>query len=109
MVGASGSGLDERYLQKWPNSKCWSHLKYPQERPPLADFQLWQQALWQMVPVAGLAICLGQLLHQGYEVWEWRVSKREQYLLHYKGGSMDVFVPTITLAIIGKERKQTVM
>lgn len=41
---------------------------------------------------------LGRFLHDGYKVWEWRVSVSQQLLLHYHGGAMDVYEPTSELA-----------
>jgi hypothetical protein len=94
VVGASGKVLDERYQRKRPRQDTWSTLKFPQETPPQADFNLWQWALSQLVPVEGLPVRLACFLHKGYKLWEWRECPREQYLLHYTDGSMDVYVPT---------------
>jgi hypothetical protein len=94
VLGASGRVLDERYLRKRPKHEVWSILKFPQERPPPADFNLWKIALRQLVPVEGLPVRLGRFLHKGYKRWEWRVCTQEQHLLHYTGESMDVYVPT---------------
>jgi hypothetical protein len=90
ILGASGCCLDERYLRKRPVGEKWSTLRFPKEKHSPADFRLWQHALRWVVPVEGLPVRLGQFLHKGYKVWEWRVSTQEQYLLHYVGGKMDV-------------------
>jgi hypothetical protein len=94
VLGASGRVLDERYLRKRPKHEAWSTLKFPQERPSPADFNLWKQALRQLVTVEGLPVRLGRFLHKGFKRWEWRVCTQENYLLHYTDGVMDVYVPT---------------
>ena len=98
VIGASGSGLDERYLRRRRRDEIWSALDFPKEKPSSSDFRLWCQALRQLVPPAGLPVRLGRFLHQGYKVWEWRVCRTEQYLLHYHGAAMDVYVPTSATA-----------
>ena len=67
IIGASGSGLDERYLRRRQDSEEWSTIKFPQERPSQADFMLWKNAIWQVVPEAGLPVRLGKFLHKGYK------------------------------------------
>lgn len=67
ICGALGSALDERYLRKQPQSKSWSSLKFPVEKPATADFHLWNVAIRQVVPTAGLAVRLGKFLHSGYK------------------------------------------
>jgi hypothetical protein len=49
-----------------------------------------------MVPAAaGLPVVhLGRFLHNGYKVWEWRLSLEEQCLLCYNSKSMSVYEPT---------------
>ena len=93
ILGASGSTLDERYLRSRRKDEVWSTIKFPRERPPTADFRLWQQAIQSLVPAAGLPVRLGKLLHKGYKIWEWRVCYREQYLLHYTGEVMRYTLP----------------
>ena len=96
ILGASGSTLDERYLRRRRKDEVWSTIKFPRERPPPADFRLWQQAIQSLVPAAGLPVRLGKLLHKGYKIWEWRVCYRDQYLLHSTGEVMEVYSPTCT-------------
>jgi hypothetical protein len=64
-------------------------LKFPQEKPTASDFRLWREAIRRVVPVEGLAVRLGRCLHNGYKVWDWRVSAENGYLLNYKEDSMD--------------------
>jgi hypothetical protein len=72
----------------------WSTVKFPKERPTPADMRLWKEALRRIVLEAGLPVRLGRFLHHGYKIWEWRVCTRENLLLHYTSGTMDVFTPT---------------
>jgi hypothetical protein len=88
IIGALGCCLVERYFHKQPVHEKWSTLKFLKEKPSPADFRLWQQALRWVVPVEGLPVRLGQFLHKGNKVWEWRVCTQEQYLLRYAGGTM---------------------
>ena len=98
ILGVSGRDLDERYLRRRPPSEKWSVLQFPKERPSAQDFRLWKTALRQIVPAGGIRMHLGRFLHDGYKVWEWRVSVSQQLLLHYHGGAMDVYEPTSELA-----------
>ena len=69
----------------------WSTLKFSKEKPTASDFNLWRQAVLQLVPAGGLAVRLGRRLHEGYKIWDWRVNSEEGYLLHYRDGVMDVY------------------
>eukprot|EP00956_Cyclotella_meneghiniana_P022017 scaffold40896_cov41-Cyclotella_meneghiniana.AAC.6 len=93
IVNAAGSDLDERYLRRRPWAEKWSNLAFPKEKPASADFRLWAVAIRRVVPAGGLALRLGRRMHDGYKHWEWRINRREQYLLHYTGGEMNVYEP----------------
>ena len=49
--------------QKVPEKRCdnelWSKVKFPVEKPPNKDFQLWKTALRSVVPVGGVQDKLG--------------------------------------------------
>lgn len=94
IIAANGRGLDERYLRKRSAGEQWSMLRFPKEKPSPADFRLWQIAIRQLVPAAGLSVHLGRLLHKGYKVWEWRLSLEDQCLLRYGTESMAVYEAT---------------
>jgi hypothetical protein len=72
ILNAKGSDLDEKYLYHHPSRQQWSELKFPKEKPMPSDFNLWRQAVRQLVPVGGLAVRLGHCLHIGYKIWDWR-------------------------------------
>lgn len=91
VCGASGSGLNERYLRKQTQSESWLSLKFPVEKPATTDFCLCNVAIRQLVPMAGLAVRLGNFLHSGYK--QWRYCNQAQHLEHISGGLMDVYVP----------------
>ena len=91
ILNAYGSALDEKYLHRHPSDQTWSNLKFPKEKPTSSDFKLWREAIRQVVPAEGLVVHLGHCLHQGYKIWDWRVSASEGYLLNYKGNTMDVY------------------
>ena len=93
VLGVSGRTLDTRYLSRRPRGVKWSTLSFPQEKPTSADFQLWKSALQQLVPAGGLRVHLGRFLHEGYKIWEWRLSAEENLLLRCKGHVMDVYQP----------------
>ena len=95
--GASGSGLDKRYLRKRPRLENWSKLKFPIKKPSSSNFVLWKLAIRQVVPTAGLAVRLEKFLHDGYKIWEWRHCPEAQHLVHILGGTMDVYVPASSL------------
>ena len=97
VCGASGSGLDKRYLRKRPRLENWSKLKFPIKKPSSSNFVLWKLAIRQVVPTAGLAVRLEKFLHDGYKIWEWRHCLEAQHLVHISGGTMDVYVPASSL------------
>ena len=82
ILGASGSKLDERYLQKRPVNENWSRYKFPTERPPPRDFDLWRQALHSLVPADGLQVRLGPFVRRGHKYWPWRFDQSAQRLVH---------------------------
>ena len=69
-------------------------LNFPIEKPAAKDFRLWNIAIRQVIPPAGLAVSLGKFLHAGYKKWEWRLQEPERHLLHAHDGVMDVYVPS---------------
>ena len=98
ILNAGGSDLDVKYLHRRPMGQNWSVLKFPKENPTSSDFKLWREALRLLVPAGGFPVRLGRCLHNGYKLWDWRVSTEEGYLLNYNGDSMDVYqlVPNST-------------
>lgn len=50
-----------------------------------------------MVPGAGIQDRLGDFLHEGYKLWEWRVDRAANRLYHIYGEKMDVYTPISTL------------
>ncbi len=65
VLGASGKTLDAKYLKHCQENKKWSRLKFPNERPPRKDFKLWEKALKQIFPAAGIMDSLGAFWHKG--------------------------------------------
>ena len=60
MLGATGKSLDKKYMTKRkPEEKC-STIRFPKEKPPNKDFQLWSMALRQIVPAGGIPDRLGR-------------------------------------------------
>ena len=94
VLGASGKMLDRKYLEKRRDNELWSKVKFPVEKPPNKDFQLWKTALISVVPVGGVQDKLGSWIHQGYKIWDWRYDIENCRLLHIKGKSMDKYVPS---------------
>ena len=45
VLGASGKSLDKKYMTKRKPEENWSTLRFPKEKPPNKDFQLWRMAL----------------------------------------------------------------
>jgi len=73
VLGALGKHLEKRYLLQRPANCKWSTLKYPMEKPPRKEFVLWREALRQIAPECGILDRLGDHLHKGYTIWEWRI------------------------------------
>ena len=69
VLGASGKSLDKKYMTKRNPEEKWSTLRFPKEKPPNKDFQLWRMALRQIVPAGGIPDRLGRLTHSGYKIW----------------------------------------
>lgn len=91
VLGASGKVLDERYLKRRPAGERWSTLRFPNERPPRKDFQLWAEALQLVAPAGGVMDRLGRFRHKGYKIWPWRHDATSERLLHLHSNSMDVY------------------
>ena len=72
----------------------WSTLRFPKEKPPNKDFQLWMMALRQIVPARGIPDRLGGLKHKGYKIWNWRWDVEGKRLIHFKGKVMDIYRPS---------------
>ena len=94
VLGASGKMLDRKYLKKRKDEELWSAVKFPVEKPPNKDFELWKTALRALVPVGGVQDKLGRWTHPGYKIWDWRYDVEGARLLHMKGKVMDVYVPS---------------
>ena len=69
-LGASGKMLDRKYLRKRRAEEVWSKVKFPVEKPPNKDFELWKMALRTIVLVGGVQDKLGKWNHQGYKIWD---------------------------------------
>ena len=68
VLGASGKTLDKQYLDRRTPKEHWSTLKFPKENPSNKDFDLWGQALRQLVPAGGIMDRLGRFRHEGYSL-----------------------------------------
>ena len=91
VLGASGKHLEKKYLLQRPANCKWSTLKYPTEKPPRKDFVLWKEALRQIVPECGIQDRLGDHLHKGYKIWEWRVDRANGRLTRSINTRMTVY------------------
>jgi hypothetical protein len=96
IISVSGRSLDERYLRKRPAGEQWSTLKFSKEKPTRKDFNLWELALRQLVPAAGLPVRLGRFLRQGHKIWEWRFCEAQQCLFRYSEAGMSLYEPSST-------------
>ena len=94
ILGASGKELDLRYLRRRPLDERWSTLDFPQEKPPRKDFQLWEQALRQLVPAEGIQDRLGPFLHDGYKIWPWRHNAASNTLWHVNSTGATSYKPS---------------
>ena len=86
--------MDKKYMTKRNPEEKWSALRFPKEKPPKKDFQLWRMALRQIVPAGGIPDRLGRLTHNGYKIWNWRWDLEGRRLIHFKGDVMDVYRPS---------------
>jgi hypothetical protein len=93
ILGSSGKSLDSRYLHRRGDEENWSTLQFPREKPPESAFRLWRTAIRQLVPPGGIPDRLGEFLHEGYKIWEWRHDPRSERVFHYYEDRMDVFRP----------------
>ena len=94
VLGASGKSLDKKYMTKRKAEEKWSMLRFPKEKPPNKDFQLWRMALRQIVPAVGIPDRLGRLTDNGYKICNWRWYLERGRLIHFKGEVMDVYRPS---------------
>ena len=94
VLGASGKYLDKKYMTKRNPEEKLSTLRFPKEKPPNKDFQLWRMALRQIVRAGGIPDRIGRLTHKGYKIWNWRWDLEGKRLIHFKGEVMDVYRPS---------------
>ena len=80
--------------EKRRDEELWSKVKFLVKKPPNKDFKLWKTALRAIVLVGGVQDKLGMWIHQSYKIWDWRYDLEGSRLLHMKGKSMDVYVPS---------------
>ena len=71
VMDASGRAIDKNYLTRRPYNETWSTLIFPKEDPPHADFLLWQNAILQIRALGG-RLHIGDQLHEGHKIWQWR-------------------------------------
>ena len=93
VLAANGKTLDTRYLERREDDERWSSLRFPRERPSEKSFRLWRKVLRRLVPARGIVDRLGEFLHEGYKVWEWRHDADSESLYRNCGGRMDIFKP----------------
>ena len=86
--------MDKNHMTKRKPGEKWSTLRFPKEKPPNKDFQLWRMALRQIVPAGGIPDRLERLTHNGYKIWNWRWDLERKRLIHFKGEVMDVYRPS---------------
>ena len=91
ILGASGHLLDKKYLRRRKIGDKWSTYNFPKENPPNRDINLWQIALWRLVPVGGRNGALGQVIGEGHKIWAWRTDTAHDRLLHFKPSGGDVY------------------
>ena len=72
ILGASGKTLDNRYLEQRPVGDYGPDLTSLLRIRPEKPFCLWEEALWQIVPIEGVMDRLGSFNHEGYKIWPWR-------------------------------------
>ena len=60
----SGKSLDKNYMTKRETEEKWYTLRFPKEKPPNKEFQLWKMALRQIVPVGGIPDRLRRLVNR---------------------------------------------
>ena len=58
-VGNLGKNARQKVSGKRSDNELWSKVKFPAEKSPNKDFQLWKTALSSMVPVGGVQDKLG--------------------------------------------------
>ena len=95
VLGAPRKSLDKKYMTKRKPEEKWSTLRFPKEKPPKKNFQLWRMALRHIVPARGIPDRLGRLTHKGYKIWDWRWDLEGKRLIHFKVEVMDVYRPSM--------------
>ncbi len=50
ILEANGKTIDKRYLVPWSLDDNWSHLIFPNKKPPQRDFTLWQEVVQSLAP-----------------------------------------------------------
>ena len=93
-AGSLWKNVGQKVSRKRRDKELWSKVKCPVEKPLNKDFKLWKTSLRPAVPVGGVQDKFGRWIHQGYKIWDWRYDLEHGRLLHIKGKSMDVYVPS---------------
>ena len=94
VLGASGKYLDKRYMSKRQHDERWSRVRFPNEKPPKRDFNLWKRVIRELVPSTGTTHTLGPLKFETHKLWPWRYSAEHGTLMHIQDDTMDVYKPT---------------
>ena len=81
-------------MSKRPHDECWSRVKFPNEKPPQREFNLWKRVIRELIPSTGTPHTLGPLKFETHKLWPWRHSVEDGTLLHIQGDTMDVYKPT---------------
>jgi hypothetical protein len=92
IMDAGGRTLDKKYLKERPWGENWSSLKFPNERPPPQDFQLWGERLPQLRHYSRLQ--MGNYVNAGHKVWNWTYDLEKGKLYHWvRDGVADIYGP----------------
>ena len=81
----------KKCLTKRRPEEKWSRCVFPQERPSVADLQLWNTVLTAISPGHRVAQRLREFTASGHKIWEWRFCPAKDRVLHCRQELMDMF------------------
>ena len=68
VLGASGKTQYPKDMTQRREDERWSTLVFPKDKPPQRDFDFWNLAPRQVVPVGGIVDRLGHFSQEGYKI-----------------------------------------
>jgi hypothetical protein len=91
VLEANRKTINKRYLVPRSLDDNWSHLIFPNKKPPQRDFALWREVVQSLAPRGQIQHRIGNFTSRGHKIWPWRYEVDQNVLLYLGGEMMDVY------------------